>query len=143
MTYSQQAIEDSDSKPLEQNSVQSTIGTSDNEDKFGAMVSSKLVLMSPLQRLISQKIISEILLRGQLGILKSSLSPVLVNGYMKNALNVVANTVESNFASTDCLSSMSDDQNDSEDDCDPLMCKVEPQNAVKSECCWSDDESEW
>lgn len=41
-----------------------------NEDKFGAMVSSKLLLMSPLQRLLSKKIISEIMFKGQLGMLK-------------------------------------------------------------------------
>lgn len=83
------------------------------EDKFGAMVSSKLLLMSPLQRLMAQKIISEILLQGQLGMLKSSLSPVLVAGYMKSTANEVI---------TDCSSSstMGDDSND----CDPLMFQV-------------------
>lgn len=93
---------------------------SDNEDKFGAMVTSKLQLMSPLQRLISQKIISEILLRGQLGMLKSSLCPVIVAGYMKSTIN--NGMMTNDFVSTMCSDSNDKDTGSSVDgDSDPLM----------------------
>ncbi|KAG4078871.1 hypothetical protein HA402_007421 [Bradysia odoriphaga] len=144
-TYSPLAGEES-LKPVEVSRSESVATVSDNEDKFGAMVSSKLLLMSPLQRLMSEKIISEILLKGQLGMLKSSFSPVLVNGFMKNG----ADTTGSNFASTDCLSPMGEDSDDKDsvDDCDPLMPKVEqdreqntkPFEFVKNECCWPEDD---
>lgn len=107
-----------------------------DKDKFGAMVSSKLLLMSPLQRLLSQKIISEILLKGQFGMLKSSLCPVVVNGYMKNISNSATNT-------TNLLSSAPSTDGDS----DPLMFQVKQEintddtdyePLVKEEVSWSD-----
>lgn len=111
---------------------------SDNEDKFGAMVSSKLLLMSPLQRLMSEKIITEILFKGQLGMLKRSLSPVLVADYMKNISNKVTTIDGSN------------DTDDDSDDCDPLMFQLKPEKIsdsnletfefVKDEIAWSDDD---
>lgn len=114
-----------------------TVVPADIDDKFGAMVSSKLLLMSPLQRLMSQKIISEILLKGQLGMLKRSLSPVLVAEYMENKSNT----------STNCSASSRDDDSD---DCDPLMCQVKAERMrdtnfetfefVKDEMAWSDDD---
>ncbi len=91
--------------------------SSDNEDKFGAMVSSKLQLMSPLQRLISQKIISEILLRGQLGMLKSSFIPVIVPFYMKNTSNGLTN----DFLPTVSGDSNENDDSSEDEDSDPLM----------------------
>jgi len=110
-----------------------------DDDKFGAMVSSKLLLMTPLQRLLFQKIISEILLKGQLNMLKSSLSPVLVTGYMKNSSNGVSNTSVSN----EHLSSNEDDDND------PLMFQIKQEDfsdtnfqtleIIKDEFSWSDD----
>lgn len=127
----------------------------DNEDKFGAMVSSKLLLMSPLQRLLSEKIISEILFKGQLGMLKRSLSPVLVADYIKNVTNGVTTTT--NEVPTDCSPSTNEGDNDKDDDCedddsddcDPLRFQVKTINGgpnletfefVKDEIAWSDDD---
>lgn len=121
-----------------------------DEDKFGAMVSSKLLLMSPLQRLMSQKVISEILLKGQLGMLKSSLSPVLVTGYMKNISNGATNST--NVITSEQLSyyngdDNSDDAVDEDDGSDPLMFQkfeVKQEEStfgiVKNEISWSDDD---
>lgn len=124
----------------------------DNEDKFGAMVSSKLLLMSPLQRLMSERIISEILFKGQLGMLKRSLSPVLVADYLKNITNGVTTTT--NEVPTDCSPSTNDVDNDKDDDsedddCDPLRFQVKTINGspnletfefVKDEIDWADDD---
>lgn len=116
----------------------------DDEDKFGTMVSSKLLLMSPLQRLISQKIISEILLKGQLGMLKNSLSPVLVSGYMKSISNGATNVISTEHL----LYNSENDNND--DDSDPLMFQAKHEDnrqtnfemleEVKHEMSWSDDD---
>lgn len=158
-------IEDPNDKSNEQLNplnLQTSIGLEDlklpnDDDKFGAMVSSKLLLMSPLQRLMSQKIISEILLNGQLGMLKSSLSPVLVPGYMKNISNGATNT--SHVASehltyydSDDDDANDDDHNIDEDDdgSDPLTFQVKQESRetdfetygiVKDEISWSDDEN--
>lgn len=127
--------------------------TADNEDTFGAMVSSKLQLMSPVQRLMSQKIISEILLKGQLGLLKSSLSPVLVAGYMRCKSVGVTKSTTNVVPSSECCDDDSYDRNDRDnasDDCDPLMFQVkkskirgtksESFDFVKDEIVWSDDD---
>lgn len=117
--------------------------TVDSEDTFGAMVSSKLQLMSPLQRLMAQKIISEILLKGQLGMLKSSLSPVLVAGYMRGKSVGVTKRTTNVIASSDCFLPMCDDDSNysndidnASEDCDPLMFQVKKSKirGTKSEC---------
>lgn len=120
----------------------------DSADKFGAMVSSKLLLMSSLQRLMSQKIISEILLKGQLGMLKPSMSPVVVSGYMKNISS--GRTKTKNVVTVDCLSPTYDEYEDESGGCDPLMSQVKRENIrnthsdnmefVKNEVVWSDDD---
>lgn len=139
--------DDSNDKVTQFSMERNNTTPSDSDDKFGAMVSSKLLLMSPLQRLMSEKIINEILLKGQMGMLKSSLSPVVVTGYMKNASNGVT--------SDDCKVAMcggSDDSgSDDTDDCgDPLMfpgrqetirsTNIEQVDFVKNEICWTDDD---
>lgn len=149
--YSQTSMEEhcdyAQEKEVKIESVNNADDVPGNEQKFGAMVSSKLLLMSPLQRLMSQKIISEILLKGQLGMLKSSLSPVLVAGYMKNTANGEL---------TDCSSlSMCDESQDKDNesnDCDPLMFQVSQENVrdtklesfdfIKHEVAWSDDDQD-
>lgn len=152
MTDSQPASEE-DSVPIIKELPSINGNTTDNEDTFGAMVSSKLLLMSPLQRLMAQKIITEILFTGQMGMLKSS----FVAGYMKNSsIAATKNTNTNVVSSSGCLPSMHDDDGDgdrvSDDNCDPLMLQVNPGKIsvskagtfdfVNSEIAWSSDDDD-
>ncbi|KAJ6640984.1 hypothetical protein Bhyg_05917 [Pseudolycoriella hygida] len=133
------------SRTLEENSSISPMLTDDNtcvsknEEEFGAMVSSKLSLMSPMQRLISQKIISEIVLKGQLNLLQSSSHPVVVSGYTKNKFINPA---------TDCSISLCDSDDTKDGDCDPLMflekqkmaCDENVETFTEADGSWSDSD---